>query len=72
MHKIPFSLKKKNKRKKVSERSYVLTLLKLISSSFSKTFPAVYRSASVRLEWNFTFFAALCTNRFVHLSAFSI
>jgi len=44
----------------------------LVSSSFSKTFSAVYRSASARLEWNFTFFATLCTGCFVHLAVLSI
>ena len=44
----------------------------LVSSSFSKTISAIYRPASARLEWNFTFFATLCTGCFMHLAVFSI
>jgi hypothetical protein len=44
----------------------------LVSSSFSETFSAVYGSSSAGFEWNFAFFAALCTGCFVHFSAFSI
>jgi len=48
--------------------------LNLISScsSFGITFSAVYWSASVRFERNFTFLATLSTNCLMHLSGFSI
>ena len=44
----------------------------LISSSFSKTFSAIYWPSSARLEWNFAFVVALGTCCFVHLAIFSI
>jgi hypothetical protein len=60
------------KKKRKNERKVDLNRVMLISSSFSKTFSAVYRPSSARLEWNFTFFAALCTGCFMHLAVLSI
>jgi len=64
------------KTKKIEEKRFEMKtwhqLVMSVSSSFSKTFSAVYRSASARLEWNFAFFAALCTGCFMHFAVLSI